>query len=65
MKLSKYASICFMLVLLCSTSLARATRLVKITTATPNEPMELSCRATNFRIGPEKSLPVTLRIEGK
>ena len=44
---------------------ARATSLVKIPTTTPSEPMELSCTATNFLIGPEKGLPVTLRIAGE
>jgi len=41
---------------------ATATTLVRISTARPGEPMELSYTATNFRIAPEKGLPVTLRI---
>ncbi len=42
----------------------RTTNLLKVSTKTPDQPLDLTYTATNFWIGPEQGLPVTLRIRG-
>ncbi len=41
---------------------AGKTSLIRISTSKPNEPIELSYKVTNFLIGPDEGLPVTVRI---
>lgn len=44
---------------------AGSTRVVRLSTATPNEPLQLEYTATNFLIAPQTGLPVTLKIAGR
>jgi 3',5'-nucleoside bisphosphate phosphatase len=43
---------------------ARATTLVRVTTAEPDSPLDLRYVATNLLIAPETGLPVVLKVEG-
>ncbi len=43
----------------------RTTNLLRISTKTPDQPLDLTYTAVNFWIAPEQGLPVTLRIPGQ